>query len=60
MGIEMIPSDVGKIDDIGIGNSTVVGAQRHSGLDVFPMVLKRMLGNLFIFGIRLVNARDFS
>ena len=60
VGIKMIPGNVGKIDDVGIGNCSVVCAQRHARLDVFPMVLKRMLGNFFVGRIGLVNARDFS
>lgn len=45
---KMIPSQVGEIYNVCIGNRSIVGAQRHSRLDVFPMVLKRMLCDFFI------------
>ena len=59
MRIEMIPSQIRKIDNISVGNGSVVCSQRHARLDIFPMVLERMLRNFFVFGIGLIDPSDF-
>ena len=61
MGIEMVPSDVGKIDDVGIGYGTLMRFDRHAWLNLFKLITEWMQRTLFVGSIRLVdssNVRD--
>ena len=58
--IEMIPADVGKVDDVGFGHRAFVGDHGFADFQVFEVLAEDMLTRVLVLTANLVLPRDLS
>ena len=58
MSIKMIPGQISKVDDIGIGDGPFMGKYGHARLDIFKMIGEGVVWGFLHFTTRLILLGD--